>query len=68
MGLAACAAPPSMPPDASVRCSPATSANIGGEAIMGAGSDGFISDTDLVFTARVAPGGGNCTTVGATVR
>jgi hypothetical protein len=57
-----------MPQDASVRCSSGTSANIGGEAIMGAGSDGFIADTDLVFTARVSPGDAGCTTVGAAVR
>ena len=35
---------------------------------MGAGSDGFIADTDLVFTARVSPGDAGCTTVGAAVR
>ncbi len=35
---------------------------------MGAGSDGFVADTDLVFSASVAPGTANCTTVGASVR
>jgi hypothetical protein len=66
--LAGCATPPSMPAaPGSVQCGPATSTAIGGEAIMGVGSDGFVSDTDLVFSTSVSPGGSSCTRVGGTV-
>jgi putative hemolysin len=34
---------------------------------MGAGSDGFVSDTDLVFTGTVNPGSTNCVRVGGTL-
>ena len=67
--LAACAAPPSASGRAD--CGPTggpVEAGIGGEAIMGVGSDGFISGTDLVFTTRVTPGrSSGCTTIGATI-
>jgi hypothetical protein len=65
IGLVACSAPPSMPPG-SVQCGPETSATVGGEAIMGVGSDGFVSDTDLVFTGSVTPGSSSCVRVGGT--
>jgi hypothetical protein len=39
---------------------------VGGEAIMGVGSDGFVSDTDLVFTGSVTPGSSSCVRVGGT--
>jgi putative hemolysin len=66
LGLVACAAPPSMPPG-SVQCGPETSATIGGQAIMGAGSGGLISDSDLVITGTVNPGSTNCVRVGGSV-
>ena len=70
--LAACAPAPSFTSRAD--CPPSggpVQARIGGEAVMGAGNDGLISDTDLVFTTRITPGRADgCrsgTTVGATV-
>ncbi|MGI1663953.1 hypothetical protein ACRDNQ_17070 [Palleronia sp. KMU-117] len=66
--VAGCATPPSMPAaPGTVQCGPATSAAIGGEAIMGVGSDGFISDSNLVFSTSVSPGSASCTRVGGTV-
>ena len=66
--LAACASAPSFTSQAD--CAPSGSpveAGIGGEAIMGVGNDGFISDTDVVFTTRVSPGGSGCPAVGVNV-
>lgn len=68
LALAACAAPPSMPSQST--CPPtggAVQTGIGGEAIMGVGNDGFISDTDLVLSTRVTPGRSGCTTIGASI-
>jgi hypothetical protein len=64
--LAACAAPPSMP-SGSVQCGPETSATVGGQAIMGVGSGGLISDSDLVITGTVNPGSTRCVRVGGSV-
>ena len=55
-----------MPPGGA-QCGPATSASVGGQAIMGAGSDGFVSDTDFVFTGTVNPSSTNCVRVGGTL-
>ena len=64
--LAACASQPSY--TSSVGCSSGeVQSQVGGEAVMGMGSDGFISDTDLVFSTRITPGNSGCTTVGGSL-
>jgi hypothetical protein len=72
-GLAACSAPPSYSSRGPANCGPGpVSTNVGGQASLGAGSEGFVGDSTLVFSTRVTPGESGCartggTSVGATV-
>ena len=67
MGLAACATPPSQPSSQTCRTG-GVETSVGGRAILGAGSDGFISDADIILGTRITPGSTNCTTVGGSIR
>ena len=63
--VAGCAGTPSMPTQ---NCSGGVESQVGGQTRLGAGSDGFIGDTDLIFAARVEPGNTGCTTVGGSIK